>query len=277
MLNQRILSAAILLPIVIALLVLGGWPYRLLVLVVALLAGYELVRMFRKKGYQLSIIWMILMIVAWDLVTMWPAQAWSFPALTVVILGLTLRELLATRRTVARPNPTEQWALVLAGGTYLGVGSAHLMRLRALPDGLWWTLTTLLVVWIGDSAAYFAGSRWGRHKMAPMISPGKSWEGYAAQVMSGPVFGLLLAWLWPVLFGSAGTQDVTLTPWLGLILGALVSVLCPVGDFMVSMMKREVGVKDTGSLIPGHGGVLDRIDSVLWAGILAHLLAQVFA
>jgi len=109
--------------------------------------------------------------------------------------------------------------------------------------------------------------------MAPTISPGKSWEGYAAQVASGLVSGIALGWLWPAL----GVQVSTITIWRALLLGGVVSVLCPAGDFIVSLMKREVGVKDTSTLIPGHGGVFDRIDSLLWAGMLGYLLIQLFA
>jgi phosphatidate cytidylyltransferase len=153
---------------------------------------------------------------------------------------------------------------------YLGLGGGHLIALRGLPSGLWWLLTACSAVWIGDSAAYLVGVRWGRHRIAPTISPGKSWEGYAAQVLGGALGGLFLAWLGSRVSGGASA----LTLWHGLIVGAVVSVLCPAGDFLISMMKRDVGVKDTGSLIPGHGGILDRMDSVLWAGILGHMLAQ---
>jgi phosphatidate cytidylyltransferase len=274
--SKRIASGAILIPIVIALLVLGGWAYQILILVAMLGAATEFAQMFRKKGFPVSLLWISLLALAWPAEILLPESPGYFPIVTGVLLGMTLRELWETRRHPKQANPTSRWALTLAGGTYLGIGGAHLIGLRALPDGLWWVLTTFIIVWVSDSAAYFIGRRWGRHKMAPAISPGKSWEGYAAQVVSGPLIGVFLAWLWPTIFPAAAGPDLTLTLWYGLLVGGIISVLCPAGDFLISMMKREAGVKDTSNLIPGHGGILDRIDSILWAGMLAHLFAQIF-
>ena len=273
--NKRVISGAILIPIVIALLVFGGCPYRILVLAVMLGAAAEFAQMFRRKGLQLSLLWIALLALAWQTEILFELRGY-LPIVTVVLLGMTLRELWVSRRDPAQANPTARWGLTVAGGTYLGIGGAHLIGLRALPDGLWWVLTTFIIVWVSDSAAYFIGRRWGRHKMAPSISPGKSWEGYAAQVVSGPVVGLFLAWLWPTIFPIAAGPDLTFTLWRGVLVGGVISVLCPAGDFLISMMKREVGVKDTSNLIPGHGGILDRIDSILWEGMLAHVFAQIF-
>ncbi|MGC9521003.1 MAG: phosphatidate cytidylyltransferase [Anaerolineae bacterium] len=272
MLKKRVISAAVLLPIVLVLFVIGSWPYRILIVVVTLLAGFEITRMFRRREYGVSFPLISMVILVWEVDAVWPGHAWLLSGVAIASLIVTLVELIRVRARPQRHDPTEQWALTLAGGTYLGIGGVHLMHLRALPDGLWWTLTACAVVWISDSAAYFVGKRWGRHKMAPGISPGKSWEGYAAQVVSGLASGLFLSWLWPIIVGV----EIVLTPVSGLVLGGVISVLCPAGDFLVSMMKREVGVKDTGKLIPGHGGILDRLDSILWAGILGHLLAQLF-
>ena len=134
-----------------------------------------------------------------------------------------------------------------------------------MPLGAGWTLITLFLVWIGDTAAYFVGRAWGDHKIAPAISPGKSWEGYAAQITSSMLSGGAMVALWSLVARTSVGVEV----WQGVALGALVSVFCPFGDFFISMIKREAGVKDTSRLIPGHGGVLDRLDTPLWAGILA--------
>lgn len=272
--SKRVISGAILIPIVIALLFLGGWPYRILILTAILGAAAEFARMFRRKGFNLSLFWVALLAAAWQVEILVSEAAGYMPIVTACVLAMTIRELLVNRRNPGGANPTARWALTLGGGTYLGIAGAHLIGLRVIPGGLWWVLTTFLIVWVGDSAAYFIGRRWGRHKMAPSISPGKSWEGYAAQVVGGTLTGVLVAWLWPTILPLNMTVDLTLTLWHGLVVGALISILCPEGDFFISMMKREVGVKDTSNLIPGHGGVLDRIDSILWAGMLAHLFVQ---
>jgi phosphatidate cytidylyltransferase len=261
------------LPVVVLLFVVGGWAYNLLIVAVTLAAGYEFAALFRREGYTISVLLVMFVTLLLEANAIWPGRSWGASALAIGIVVVSLRELIYARRFPQRVRPTEQWALTLAGGGYLGVGGAHLISLRALPEGLWWLLTACVVVWIGDSAAYFIGRRWGRHKMAPTISPGKSWEGYLAQVVAGTLGGLGVIWLWGTAFGALVAQP----GWHGLVVGFVVSVLAPAGDFLISMMKREVRVKDTSQLIPGHGGVLDRIDSVLWAGILGYLLAQLLS
>lgn len=269
LLRIRILSAIILLPIVVLLFFLGGWPYRLLVAVVMLLAGFEYSRMFRRIGYRLSILLIALTTLAWEVDAIWPDQGLFLPIIALVIMAMTIWELVQARGRPQEEHRTEQWALLLAGASYLGIGGAYLIRLRALEDGLWWLLTACIIVWVSDSAAYFVGRRWGQHKMAPTISPGKSWEGYIGQVISGPLIGMLMGWLGPLL-ASVSTLNV----WRGLLLGIVISALSPAGDFFISMMKRQVNVKDTSQLIPGHGGILDRIDSILWAAMLGSLVAR---
>ncbi|MBN1246893.1 MAG: phosphatidate cytidylyltransferase [Anaerolineae bacterium] len=270
MLKTRVISAAILLPVVLLLFAIGGWPYRVLIIVATLLGGVEYAQMLARSGYRLQFPILVLLMVAFGLDIVWESESLHLPWGTLSLLGASLWVLFWARRRDNQRGATEMWALLLAGGMYLGIGGGHLIALRSAPSGLWWLLTACGAVWIGDSAAYIAGTRWGRHKMAPTISPGKSWEGYAAQVLGGVVGGLFLAWLGSML--SGGTSAVALGH--GLLVGGVVSLLCPAGDFLISMMKREAGVKDTGSLIPGHGGMLDRMDSILWAGILGHMLAQ---
>ena len=262
----RVLSAAILLPVILGFILLGGWPFRGLVAVAVLLAGLEYVQMLHRKGYNLSLPLLWATIMLWLAAVIWPDSRWLEIGLPLIVLVGATRQLLH----YDEQDPTATWAMVLAGGLYLGIGGAYLLRMRALPDGLWWTLTALPGVWIADSGAYFVGRKWGRHKIAPHISPGKSWEGYAAEIVTGLLAGYLLGTLWPWVAG----QPLTLTPWRGLWLGGLLAVLTPLGDFFVSMIKREAGVKDSGKLIPGHGGAFDRLDSLLWAGILTWLFVQ---
>ena len=271
--EKRVISAAIVLPLVVAVFVVGGWLYVLLIVLAMLLGGLEYTRMFRRLGYAMSNPLLMLLIVAWQADAIWALGVWQLPLVTVLMFAVSLWALYRAKEKPDQHRAVELWALMLAGGMYIGLGGGYLIALRTRPDGLWWLLVTCGVVWIGDSAAYVVGRRIGRHKMAPTISPGKSWEGYAAQVLSGPIGGLLLAWLSTLIAGTAHG----LVLWHGLVLGFVVSVFCPAGDFLISMMKREVGVKDTGSLIPGHGGVLDRVDSILWAGTLGYMLATLLA
>lgn len=270
--KTRVLSVIVLLPIVLAALFLGGWLYRSLIAVLTVIAAVEYSGMLKASYHRPTTVFVALISLTWH-VDVWVSdpriQEIAFAG---AILFATVWALY--RYQTAGPTNAERegaapltvdWALILAGGVYLGVGSRYLLRLRALPNGAGWTLITLFLVWISDTAAYFVGRAWGAHKIAPTISPGKSWEGYTAQIISGLISGGVMTVLWPVI----GQSPVDVPIWQGIALGGLVSIVSPFGDFFISMIKREVGVKDTSHLIPGHGGVLDRLDTPLWAGILA--------
>ncbi len=264
------MSAVALLPLVLAIVCVGQWFYILLIASVMLLAGREYAQMIERKGYQLSLPLLWGLILFWLVAAIWGDDTWVVPGLAVSCILSALWSLMRRAVSPTALYPTVEWALLLAGGVYLGVTGTYLLRLRMLPDGLWWILTALFIIWVGESAAYFVGSRWGKHKIAPTISPGKSWEGFWGEVLSAIMVGLFLGWLWPLVAGV----PLTLTPAKGALLGGILSVITPAGDFFVSMIKREVGVKDTSTLIPGHGGMLDRIDSLLWTGFLTWVVVQ---
>jgi len=144
------------------------------------------------------------------------------------------------------------WILIAAGWVLLVPTWLALIRLQVHP---WLLLAILGVVWVADSAAYFAGHQWGRHKLAPAISPGKTWEGVAGAAVAVAVYH---ASVWQFGFGKE-------VPGLGGFATLLVAVLFPlsiIGDLFESWIKRQAGVKDSGRLLPGHGGVLDRIDAL---------------
>lgn len=130
------------------------------------------------------------------------------------------------------------------------------LGLWGLPSGHWWLLTALATVWMADTGAYFAGKKFGKHKMSPRISPNKTLEGLAGGVIAG-----VLAC---VVFSLATGISAQSLPWVALI-GALTVVAAVIGDLFESLLKRHAGAKDSSNLIPGHGGILDRVDSVLAA------------
>ncbi len=257
--KTRVFSAVVILPLVVAVLILGSWPFALFLSSFILIAGFEYQRMLQRKGYCISLPILWLLILLWMAAAYWPAGGFLEPGLVLLILAGVGWQLAFHSATV---DPTASWALTLAGGLYLGVGGFYLLRLRVQSEGYWWLLTALIIVWMADTGAYLVGRRWGRHKMAPALSPGKSWEGYGAEIVSGLLVGSLCVVFWPA------TTQLQLTPLWGGVLGGLLALITPLGDFFVSMIKREVGVKDTGPLMPGHGGALDRLDSIFWAGIL---------
>jgi phosphatidate cytidylyltransferase len=148
-------------------------------------------------------------------------------------------------------------AVTVLGTAWIGFGLGCVLLLRDTPEfGFVVSLAVLLAIFADDTAAYFGGRALGRHKLAPAISPGKTWEGF--------VFGTLAAVLvvFVVLYED---RDAFLTIGESLLLGVVVALAAPLGDLFESMLKRDMGVKDSGRLLAGHGGVLDRIDAILFA------------
>jgi phosphatidate cytidylyltransferase len=147
--------------------------------------------------------------------------------------------------------------VTVLGTAWIGLGLGCVLLLRDIPEfGFVVALAVLLAVFADDTAAYFGGRALGRHKLAPAISPGKTWEGF--------VFGTLAAIL--VVFVTLyEDREEFLTIGESLLLGVVVALAAPLGDLFESMLKRDLGVKDSGRLLAGHGGVLDRIDAILFA------------
>jgi phosphatidate cytidylyltransferase len=166
-----------------------------------------------------------------------------------------------------RNQAATDFAITLSGALYLGWLGAYMISLRQLPNGIWWFLLALPAVWFADSGAYFIGRRFGRRPLSPRLSPKKTWEGYFGGILVGVLGGALFAALWGIRVGT----DV-MTPWHGALMGLIMSVVTPLGDLGESMVKRQVGVKDSSKLIPGHGGAFDRIDSWLWASVIGYYL-----
>jgi phosphatidate cytidylyltransferase len=160
------------------------------------------------------------------------------------------------------------WALTFSGAIYIGWTFAHFILLRTLSaaltpaplsvlkldPGAAWIVFALLVNFAGDTLAYFTGRTWGQHRMAPSISPAKTWEGAAGGLLAASGAGGLLVYL----------LGLPISTWQGLLIGGLGSIAGQTGDLSESLIKRQVGVKDSGHLIPGHGGLLDRADSLLF-------------
>ena len=250
MLKERVLSAVILIPIAFALLYLGGWWFALLVGFFGLMAGHEAYAMLREHGYAPFQVLGLLIIGLFVVFGVWPQGNRWMPFLITGAIMVTLVRALGQRTD----QPATDWALTVAIAFYLGMLVRYGPLLRARPNGLKWVVIALLLTWISDSAAYFIGVGIGRHRLAPRLSPKKTWEGTIGEWLAGPLAGAVLV---PLLLPP-------MTVVQGLVLGAAVSTVAPLGDLAESMLKRQCGVKDSGRLIPGHGGALDRIDSLLF-------------
>ena len=181
------------------------------------------------------------------------------PLLLTLAVVLSLIGLLARRQ---KEGAFTSWIWTIAGIFYVGWLLSHLVALRGLDDGRNWVFFVLFVTWVSDSSAFFIGRALGKHYLAPNISPGKTWE--------GAIGGVCGAILMSILFFAPTPFQLPLVCWQAILLSILVSVFGQVGDLVESLLKRNMGVKDSGTLMPGHGGLLDRIDSVVFAGIVVY-------
>jgi phosphatidate cytidylyltransferase len=253
MLRARILSAIILVPLIVLLVYLGGLPWLATMLVMGILAWLEMGRLLHRETYAadrlLGLGFIVAMLVAAYVNTAGWVQIDLFAPLMAALILLSLILALYDRCD----RPTERWAMNLASTIYIGFLLSNFVTLRGLPDGLYWVIIGFAITWMYDAAAFFTGSALGRHKLWPRISPKKSWEG----LIGGTVVAILTAVVLGVLL-------LGLSPWLGLLLGALVTAVAPFGDLSISLFKRAANAKDTGQLIPGHGGALDRLDSLFF-------------
>jgi phosphatidate cytidylyltransferase len=252
--------AAVALPIVLGAVYLGGWWLFVLVAVAGLVALHEFWLLARPlgplppAGYvggMLALLGAQLGDVGWMV----------GGAMTALVLAFVLKGVAATRQAA-----TASISATVMGAVWIGCGLAFTLLVRDLPEhGRLAAFTVLLSVWAGDTLAYVGGRLLGRHKMAPHVSPGKTWEGF--------VFGTAATIF--VAFVALYDQDF-LTIWESIVLGAVLAVAAPLGDLFESMLKRDMEVKDTGTLLGGHGGMLDRIDAVLFAAPAAYFCILAF-
>lgn len=266
MLRERVAVGLFLFPFAAWMIADGRWLYGGVITLVLAFASYEYGNLFKRGGRRPAIPVLVGGVGLLSLSRSLFGFEYS-PILLAVLCMVGMTWHLVDYERGASQSGTDM-ALTLAGVLYIGWMGSYLISLRSLPNGLWWLLTALPTIWIADSAAYFVGMRFGRSKMAPRLSPNKTWEGYVAGVVTGAISGALLVMLWSV--GS--DSEPRLLAWHGFLLGAVIGAIAPLGDLGVSMIKREFKVKDTGNLLPGHGGAFDRLDSWLWAVVLGFYL-----
>ena len=266
MLRQRVITALVLVSIMLAALSAGSaWPFAVLTLVLIAAAAWEWGRL-NQSGSPLAVAMGLALAAAgaWALGVGWTAQA---PA---TIWWLTLALWLACGWLALRAGPAAWPQLPRAARWVLGMvalWAAWLAVAQARSVGINFLLSVLCLVWMADVAAYFGGRAFGRRKLAPSISPGKSWEG----VWSGMLGVLALAafWIWLDTRGGFDGPSIYTRLWhalggLGMVASLLgLCGLSVVGDLVESLVKRAAGAKDSSRLLPGHGGVLDRVDALL--------------
>ncbi len=278
-LKQRVLVALIGIPAVLAALWVGGWVFGGLIAAAAVLATGELYGLAAARGIEpYGAIGMAasgaIVLVSASL----PSPSEAAPAVLAVLVALTLVTLAMSvwLRWPAR-EPLTSVAVTILGAVYVGCTLAFAVFLRAtsarapeqanLGAALGFVLLPLLATWVGDSAAYFAGRAWGRAKLFPTASPGKTVVGGVAGLIGSSVAGGAVAGL---ALSELPTLRVSVP--MGALIGALLGIVIPLGDVAESVLKRNAGVKDSGRLLPGHGGFLDRLDALLFAFPIAYAL-----
>lgn len=271
MLKQRVITAIVLLAVLVAAAAAGRQTLNGALAVAIGAAAFEWLRL-AQHSTRVSLIGAILIAAALfvlDFVAGWP-RATSL-AVLLVLAGCTWLLISAlVLRGAQHGARVAPWLSTLMCVVLLAAAWCALQQL--MTSGLVYLLSVLVVVWVADIAAYFAGRRWGRRKLAPGISPGKTWAGVGGAVVAVLAAAVVFAYLAPdiQLFSTLLQQRLPLFAAMG-ILAALVA-LSIVGDLFESLLKRQVGAKDSGKLLPGHGGVLDRIDALVAVLPVAALL-----
>jgi phosphatidate cytidylyltransferase len=275
MLKQRILTSIIGIPLVF----LAVWfqtpiPwFTILVIILSAIGTYEFFHMNRQAGIKPIAFYGIaatILLVAAREPTFTEGLGTKAEGLIPAILAATIvLPLIWLLRQEPRNEAFSRWVWTLGGIGYAGFLLSYLVALRGLDDGRNWIFFVLFITFASDTAAYFVGRTWGRHKMAPKISPAKTWEGCIGGIAGAALISLAFL---PAHYSTAinPVHLPVLNIWSAMLLAAAVSIFGQAGDLVESLFKRNMGAKDSGRLLPGHGGVLDRVDSVAFAGIMIY-------
>ncbi|MCL5058077.1 MAG: phosphatidate cytidylyltransferase [Actinobacteria bacterium] len=255
MLYQRVLSAAVGIPVLLAAVWRGGWLLFAATVLLMLLSLYEFNRLFIVMGTKTSFFIMAAGMLVLSAGALWGgAGAYGLAVVPVVMLMLI-------SGVLSYPGVTPAAVAVRLTGTLYVSLLIYFYLIRTLDGGQLWILTLLAAIWAGDTVAYFTGKKLGKRKLAPDLSPGKTVEG-AVCGLAGCILGAFAVYF---LFPALPSGQV-------LAVGAVAGVFGIIGDLFESSLKRQGGIKDSGTVIPGHGGVLDRFDSLIFAAPAVYYL-----
>jgi phosphatidate cytidylyltransferase len=264
-LKQRILTGVIAGLLFITLLILGGYWYSGLILLLSIIGYDEFARMNDMKKHRwTSVIGLAAMLL---IAIPWETNLFFFSLDMTAILWIAMFVLLFITVSSKNAITIDKISMLWLGAVYIGMGFHYMLSIRIPDHGLFWSIFIFVCIWASDSGAYFVGSKLGKHPLWPQISPKKSIEG----AIGGIIFSIAAALIF------AGYAPELLTYARAILLGLVIAIVGQLGDLIQSAYKRVKGIKDSGTLLPGHGGVLDRVDSWLivfpflhWLGLIPH-------
>jgi phosphatidate cytidylyltransferase len=262
MLKHRVITAAVGVPLVILAIWFGDpWPWFTLLIAAAALAGtYEFYRMAnfdrREPLIYLGLLWALALVLS---------PHYRSPDVLPIVITATM--LISLIRLLCRPSKEgafRNWAWTIVGALYVGWMLSYWLNLRGLEDGRNWVYLAMLTTFANDTGAFFIGRARGKHRLAPAISEGKTWEGAVGGLMCAILGAIVIATVLNLI------SPLTFRYWQIILLGFLVGLFAQLGDLVESLLKRNMGVKESGNLLPGHGGILDRFDSLIFVGAVVY-------
>ena len=260
--KQRIITGVVAAALFIPFVIYGGVPFALMVSLLAVIGFYELLKMrgisiFSVPGI-IGLLGLLMLVVPneWSKEII---QFLNYESNLMIIYGVAIL-LLIYIVLVKNKMTFDEVGFILLGAFYVGLGFHYFIETRFV--GLEFVIFILLVVWTTDSGAYFVGRKLGKHKLWPEISPKKTIEGSVGGVVIAVIFAVIMQLIYP--FASSWTLLIVVT--------IIASIIGQMGDLVESAIKRHYGVKDSGNILPGHGGILDRFDSLLFAVPLLHFV-----
>lgn len=277
--RQRVLTILPLLPILVAAIWWDLWSTTLVMIIAGMIGLYELYSSFTQRGTPPFTRF------GFGFATCIIAATWyqttTGHALVEAVLALgMIASLIVTLVRAHQEQVLTAWAFTMSGVLYVIYLLSYLIPMRAITTplqpgllstwiapGVAWIVLTLATTWLGDAFAYFSGRSFGKHLLAPHISPKKTWEGSVGGLIGAIATGI----------GCVPLLGLPIPLWGGAVIGVIAGIIGPLGDLAESQIKRQLGVKDVGSILPGHGGMLDRIDSVLFMLPIVYYLAIWFA
>jgi len=265
MLKYRVITAIVGLPLMILAIWFGSPWFSLLIAAAALAGTYEFYRMAdfdrREPLLYLGLLWTLALVLR---------QHYHNPdVLPIVITATMLLSLICLLLRPSREKVFRDWAWTIVGALYVGWMLSYWLNLRGLEDGRNWVYLAVLTTFANDTGAYFMGRARGKHKLAPRISPSKTWEGAAGGLICAILAAVVIAVILKLISVRLGAPFV-FRYWQIMLLGFLVGIFAQLGDLVESLLKRNMGVKESGNLLPGHGGILDRFDSLIFVGAVVY-------